>query len=70
MKPIQLIESESTLHFQELMRIAAVVGRITGSARQPISVIDGLLAATALEQNLTFVTQNGRYVAATSVPRF
>jgi len=33
-------------------------------------VIDGLLAATALDYNLTLVTRNIRDVAATGVPVF
>jgi len=34
----------------------------------PLPVIDGLLAATALHRNLTFVTRDTRSVAATGVP--
>ena len=44
-------------------RLTAAVGRST-----PLSVIDGLLAATALHHNLTLVTRNTRDVAATKVP--
>jgi predicted nucleic acid-binding protein len=36
----------------------------------PLPVIDGLLAATALHHNLTFVTRNTRDVVATGVPTF
>lgn len=36
----------------------------------PLPVIDGLLAATALHHNLTFVTRNIKDVAATGVPVF
>jgi len=36
----------------------------------PLPVIDALLAATALQHNLTLVTRNVRDVAATGVPLF
>lgn len=45
-------------------------GRITAEAGQPLSVIDALLAATALEHNLTFVTRNTEDVAAIPVSSF
>ena len=45
-------------------------GVIIGLAVTPIPVIDGLLAATAFERNLTFVTRNTSDVAATGVPVF
>lgn len=45
-------------------------GVIIGLAITPIPVIDGLLAATAFEHNLTFVTRNTSDVAATGVPVF
>jgi toxin FitB len=48
-------------------------GHLTGSGaarRRPIPVIDGLLAATALHHNLTFVTRNTGDLAATVVPLF
>ncbi|MGE5207515.1 MAG: type II toxin-antitoxin system VapC family toxin [Chlamydiota bacterium] len=38
--------------------------------RGPLPVIDGLLAATALHHNLTFVTRNVKDVADTGVPLF
>ena len=38
------------------------------TARQPLPVVDGLLAATALEHDLTFVTRNDRDVQATGGP--
>lgn len=37
----------------------------TLSARQPLSVVDGLLAATAIEHDLTLVTRERRALAAT-----
>jgi hypothetical protein len=40
------------------------------SAKSPLPVIDGLLAATALDQNLTLVTRNTKDIAATGVPVF
>jgi predicted nucleic acid-binding protein len=47
-------------------------GRITAAAgaKSPLPVIDALLAATALDQNLTFVTRNTQDIAATGVPVF
>jgi len=48
-------------------------GRIAAQAEAtkfPLPVIDGLLAATALDRNLTLVTRNTRDVAATGVPVF
>jgi toxin FitB len=45
-------------------------GVIIGLAATPIPVIDGLLAATAFEHNLTFVTRNSSDVSATGVPVF
>jgi toxin FitB len=45
-------------------------GVIIGLATNPIPVIDGLLAATAFEHNLTFVTRNTIDVSATGVPVF
>jgi predicted nucleic acid-binding protein len=47
-------------------------GRIAASAvaQGPLAVIDGLLAATAIHHNLTFVTRNVKDVAATGVPVF
>lgn len=46
-------------------------GRITAEAisrRHPISVIDGLLAATAMHYNFTLVTRNTRNLSAVAVP--
>jgi len=45
-------------------------GVIVGLAATPIPVIDGLLAATAFEHNLTLVTRNSSDVSATGVPLF
>jgi toxin FitB len=45
-------------------------GVIIGLATTPIPVIDGLLAATAFEHNLTLVTRNTTDVSATGVPVF
>ena len=45
-------------------------GRLTAdaaSAKSPLPVIDGLLAATAFDQNLTLVTRNTKDIAATGV---
>ena len=46
-------------------RLAALAG-----LRSPVSVIDGLLASTALHHNLTLVTRNTKDVARTGVPLF
>lgn len=46
-------------------------GALAAEARRrgsPLSVIDGLLAATALELNLTIVSRNVRDFAVTAVP--
>ena len=40
------------------------------AAKSPLPVIDGLLAATALDQNLTLVTRNTKDVGVTGVPVF
>ncbi len=40
------------------------------AAKRPLPVIDGLLAATALQHNLTLVTRNTRDVANTGVSVF
>jgi predicted nucleic acid-binding protein len=40
------------------------------STRSSLPVIDGLLAATALDQNLTLVTRNTKDIAVTGVPVF
>jgi len=48
-------------------------GRIAAVAlarKAPLPVVDGLLAATALQHNLTLVTRNTKDVAATGVPVF
>ena len=48
-------------------------GRIAGSVaaqKSPVSVIDGLFAATALHHNLILVTRNTRDIASTGVPAF
>jgi toxin FitB len=40
------------------------------ASNSPLPVIDGLLAATALQYNLTLVTRNVKDVTATGVPLF
>jgi toxin FitB len=47
-------------------------GRLVAQAdlKSRLPVIDGLLAATALQHNLTLVTRNTKDVAETSVPVF
>jgi toxin FitB len=43
---------------------------MTGAKGAQVSVIDGLLAATAIQHNLTLVTRNTRDVGATGVSLF
>ena len=48
-------------------------GRLAGNAaakRSPLPVIDGLLAATALQSDLVLVTRDTSHVATTGVPFF
>ena len=47
-------------------------GAITGGVAQGITVpvVDGLIAATALQHNLTLVTRNTKNLAGTNVPAF
>lgn len=48
-------------------------GRLAGNAsarRSPLPVIDGLLAATALQSDLILVTRDTSHVATTGVPFF
>jgi predicted nucleic acid-binding protein len=48
-------------------------GRLAGKAKaenRPLPAVDGLLAATAMEHNLTLVTRNTRDVLLTGVPLF
>lgn len=75
---------ESWLSYDLILRFAGRIlnvdqevadrwGRIEAKARienRPIPTIDGLLAATALQYNLTLVTRNTRDVEPTGVPFF
>jgi predicted nucleic acid-binding protein len=48
-------------------------GHLAGKAKaenRPLPAVDGLLAATAMEHNLTLVTRNTRDVLLTGVPLF
>jgi toxin FitB len=48
-------------------------GRLAGSStarRSPLPVIDGLLAATALQHDLTLVTRDTKHLAAARIPFF
>ncbi|HXI42838.1 MAG TPA: type II toxin-antitoxin system VapC family toxin [Bryobacteraceae bacterium] len=52
---------------------AARWGAITGAAAAQgitVPVVDGLLAATALQHNLTLVTRNTKNLAGTNAPAF
>jgi len=72
------LNSDLALRFaQRILPIDQAVadrwGRITAhasAAKSPLPVIDGLLAATALDHNLTLVTRNTKDVAATGVAVF
>jgi toxin FitB len=46
------------------------IAAAAAAAKSPLPVIDGLLAATALDQNLTLVTRNTKEIAVTGVPVF
>ena len=48
----------------------AQIAAKASTTKSTLPVIDGLLAATALHHNLTFVTRNTRDVLATGVPTF
>jgi predicted nucleic acid-binding protein len=55
------------------LEVADRWGRIAAKAvlvKRPIHVLGGLLAATALQHNLTFATRNIRDVLSTGVPVF
>jgi predicted nucleic acid-binding protein len=72
------LDSDLVLRFAERIllidrAVADRWGRITAeasAAKSPLPVIDGLLAATALDHNLTLVTRNTKDVAVTGVPVF
>jgi predicted nucleic acid-binding protein len=72
------LNSDLALRFaQRILPIDQAVadrwGQITAHAsiaKSPLPVIDGLLAATALDHNLTLVTRNTKDVAATGVAVF
>ena len=72
------LDSDLILRFAERIlpidrAVADRWGRLAAdasSAKSPLPVIDGLLAATALDQNLTLVTRNTKDVAVTGVPVF
>lgn len=72
------LDSDLTLRFAERIlpinrAVADRWGRLAAdasAAKSPLPVIDGLLAATALDQNLTLVTRNTQDIAATGVPVF
>ena len=72
------LDSDLILRFAERIlpidhAVADRWGRIAAAAvaaKSPLPVIDGLLAATALDQNLTLVTRNTKDIAVTGVPVF
>lgn len=72
------LNSDLTFRFAERIlpidrAVADRWGRLAAdaaSAKSPLPVIDGLLAATALDQNLTLVTRNTRDIAVTGVSVF
>ena len=71
---------DSDLIFRFAERILPIDGAVAdrwgrlaadaASAKSPLPVIDGLLAATALDHNLTYVTRNTKDVAVTRVSVF
>ena len=72
------LDGDLTLRFADrILPITRTVadrwGRLAAdavAARAPLPVIDGLLAATALDQSLTLVTRNTKDVGVTGVPLF
>ena len=72
------MDSDLILRFAERIlpidrEVADRWGRLAAEAaavNSPLPVIDGLLAATALHQNLTLVTRNAKDIAVTGVPVF
>jgi predicted nucleic acid-binding protein len=72
------LDSDLILRFAERIlpidhAVADRWGRIAAAAvaaKSPLPVIDGLLAATALDQNLTLVTRNTKDIVVTGVPVF
>ena len=76
--PEAWLDSDLILRFAERIlpidhAVADRWGRIAAAAaaaKSPLPVIDGLLAATALDQNLTLVTRNTKDIAVTGVPVF
>jgi predicted nucleic acid-binding protein len=72
------LDSDLILRFAERIlpidrAVADRWGRLTAEAavaKSPLPAIDGLLAATALDQNLTLVTRNTKDIAVTGVPVF
>jgi predicted nucleic acid-binding protein len=72
------LDSDLILRFAERIlpidrAVADRWGRLTAEAavaKSPLPVIDGLQAATALDQNLTLVTRNTKDIAVTGVPVF
>ena len=63
------LDSILTLYDKEILPITVTVANRCGNlmAVRPLPVIDGLLAATALEHNLTLVTRNTADFAQTGV---
>jgi predicted nucleic acid-binding protein len=55
---------------QEIADRWGQVSGLTSAKGAHVAVIDGLLAATAAQHNLTLVTRNTKDVAATGVPVF
>ena len=70
------LDSDVTLRFAgRILPIDGAIadrwGRLTAQLKpRSLPVIDGLLAATALQHNLTLVTRSTKDVAATGVPLF
>ena len=72
------LNSDLALRFAE--RILSIDGAVAdrwgqlaadaAEARTPLPVFDGLLAATALHQNMTLVTRNTKDIVVTGVPVF
>jgi predicted nucleic acid-binding protein len=64
------IDDIETIFVDRVLPVSAASARIWGelSAGRTLPVIDTLIAATAIVQNLTLVTRNTSVVASTGVP--
>jgi predicted nucleic acid-binding protein len=64
------IDGIETIFADRLLPVDAATARLWGelSSNRPLSIVDTLIAATAISRGLTLVTRNIRDVASTGVP--